>query len=77
MEEQVCVCIVSMYERKRRLMIVSWQQEKNIFSSTTNINFNLIVSVQSLCFKSEAAEDRRKIDEQPDVSDVSFDVHCG
>ncbi len=31
-------------------------------------------SVQSLCFKREAAEDIRKIDEQPDVSDISSDV---
>lgn len=46
-------------------------------SSTTNINFNLISSVQSLCFKREAAEDMQKIDEQPDVSDTSCDVQCG
>ena len=74
------VCIVHMYECKRRLMHCRMAAGKFMFtkySSTTNINFNLILSRQSLCSKKEAVEDIWKIDEQPDVSDISFDVQCG
>lgn len=79
MEEQVC--FVCMYDCKRRLMHHLMAVGKLVFTkcrATTNINliyFSLFH--QSLSFKSEAAEDIWKIDEQPDVSDISFDAQYG
>lgn len=69
-----------MYETKIRLMYHLMVVGKLLFtkySSSTNIYFNLISSLHRLCSQREAAEDIWKIDEQPDVSDVSFDVQHG
>lgn len=73
MEEQVCVFHVCTCECKRRLMHHAGRNTSK-YSATTNINFNLFLSLRSVCLKMEAVRDKWKIDEQPDVSNISFDV---